>query len=194
MTSPYGAGLSGNSIAVIGDDSVLVFDSNGLPKTAKTILAQVRTITKKPVRYLVNSHWHWDHWQGNEVYLAAFPDLKIITHEKTLEQMKTVEPKWNAEGLKTQLPAYLNDLQKKQVSLKDASEIKDQQELVNAVKDFLVEKTSLHKTYPNVTFSDSMILHLGKLDANIGHVRAITIGDTYAYLPQEKVQITGDAL
>lgn len=75
-TTPYGdVGLSGNSVAVMSDnsvavmsdDGVLVFDANGAPETAATVLAAIRKLTDKPVRYLVNSHWHWDHWGGNQV-------------------------------------------------------------------------------------------------------------------------------
>lgn len=46
----------GNSIAVIGDDGVLVFDSNQLPSLARKVLAGIRRLTDKPVRYVVNSH------------------------------------------------------------------------------------------------------------------------------------------
>jgi cyclase len=62
-TTPYGdAGLSGNSVAILSNEEVLVFDSNGTPETAATVLAEIHKLTDKPVRYLVNSHWHWDHW------------------------------------------------------------------------------------------------------------------------------------
>jgi len=47
----------------------------------------VQAITPKPVRYLVNTHFHWDHWQGNEVYPAAFPEVEIVTSEVTREAM-----------------------------------------------------------------------------------------------------------
>src|SRR5687768_2438402 len=63
MTAPYGAvGLDGNSIVVTSNDGVLVFDSNGTPAAAAAVLAEIRAITKQPVRYVVHSHWHWDHW------------------------------------------------------------------------------------------------------------------------------------
>jgi cyclase len=83
--------MCGNSVAVLTDEGVLVFDSGAVPDTASAILKEIRTLTQKPVRYLVNSHWHWDHWGGNQVFQAAFPDLQIVTHEKTREQMLAVE-------------------------------------------------------------------------------------------------------
>jgi cyclase len=197
-TTPYGVGLSGNSVAILGDSNVLIFDSNGLPPTAETILAEVRKMTDKPVQYLVNSHWHWDHWGGNEVYQKAFPGLKIISHEKTREQMVQVEPRWNDEGLQTGLPGYLKQLDQNLATAKKDhkpdSEIKDLEDLIKAGKNFLVQKTSLTKTYPNVTFSESMTISQGQREIQILHARAITVGDTYVYLPKEKIVITGDIL
>src|SRR5204863_941660 len=68
QTQPYGdVGLDGNSVAIVGDDGVLVFDANGTPAAARAVLAEIRKLTKLPVRYLVYSHWHWDHWYGAEV-------------------------------------------------------------------------------------------------------------------------------
>jgi glyoxylase-like metal-dependent hydrolase (beta-lactamase superfamily II) len=195
--TPYGnVGMSGNSVAILSDDCVVVFDSTGTPETATTVLNEIRKLTDKPVQYLVNSHWHWDHWGGNEVFLAAFPELQIISHEKTLEQLKTVEPRWNDQGLKEGLPAYLKDFEQK---IKDAksnktpdSEIQNMEELLAADKNFLAQKTSLKKTYPNVTFRESMSIHPTGREIQILHARAITVGDTYLYLPKEKILVTGD--
>jgi cyclase len=148
IVTPYGdVGMSGNCVAIVGNDSVVVFDSTATPQTATTVLNEIRKVTNKPVKYLVNSHWHWDHWGGNEVFLSAFPVLKIITHEKTLEQLKTVEPKWNDQGLKEGLPAYLKDFEKQIADAKakkaPEAEIKNMEELLAADQNFLAQKTSL---------------------------------------------------
>src|SRR5262249_10458698 len=58
-----------NSVAVICDRDVLVFDTDTRPSSARLVLAAIRKITPKPVRFVVNSHWHPDHWSGNDVYL-----------------------------------------------------------------------------------------------------------------------------
>ena len=198
-TTPYGdAGLSGNSVAILSDEGVLVFDANGTPETAATVLAEIRKLTDKPVRYLVNSHWHWDHWGGNQVYLAAFPGLQIITHEKTRELMLTVEPRWNDKGLKEELPQFLDGFEKQIAAAKaknaPAERIKAAEERLAVDRNFLTQKQSLRKTYPNVTFSDSLMLILGGREIQVLHARAITPGDTYLYLPKEKVLVTGDIL
>jgi cyclase len=198
-TTPYAdVGLSGNSVAILSDEGVLVFDSNGTPETAATVLAEIRKLTDKPVRYLVNSHWHWDHWGGNQTYQAAFPGLQIITHEKTRELMLTVEPRWNDKGLKEDLPQFLNDFEKQIAAAKAKNappeRIKAAEERLAVDRNFLAQKLALHKTYPNVTFSDSMTILMGGREIQIRHAEAITTGDTYIYLPKEKVLVTGDIL
>jgi glyoxylase-like metal-dependent hydrolase (beta-lactamase superfamily II) len=199
-TTPYGdAGLSGNSVAILSDEGVLVFDSNGTPETAATVLAEIRKLTDKSVRYLVNSHWHWDHWGGNQVYLGAFPGLQIITHEKTRELMLTVEPRWNDKGLKEDLPQFLEGFEKQIAAAKakgslPPERIKAAEERLAADRNFLAQKQALHKTYPNVTFSNSITLMLGGREIQILHAQAITTGDTYVYLPKEKILVTGDIL
>lgn len=198
-TTPYAdVGLSGNSVAILSDEGVLVFDSNATPETATTVLAEIRKLTDKPVRYLVNSHWHWDHWGGNQTYLAAFPLLQIITHEKTRELMLTVEPRWNDKGLKEDLPQFLDGFEKQIAAARaknaPAERIKAAEERLAADRNFLAQKQSLRKTYPNVTFSDSMTIMLGGREIQVLHAQAITPGDTYLYLPKENLLVTGDIL
>src|SRR6478672_10222512 len=198
-TTPYAdVGLSGNSVAILSDDGVLVFDSSATPQTASTVLAEIRKHTDKPVRYLVNSHWHWDHWGGNQTYQAAFPALQIITHEKTRELMLTVEPRWNDKGLKQDLPQFLDSFEKQiaAAKAKNASpeRIKAAEERLAVDRNFLAQKLALHKTYPNVTFSDSVTIMLGGREIQVLHAQAITTGDTYLYLPKEKILVTGDIL
>ena len=198
-TTPYAdVGLSGNSVAILSDEGVLVFDSNATPETAATVLAEIRKLTDKPVRYLVNSHWHWDHWGGNQAYLAAFPGVQIITHEKTRELMLTVEPRWNDKGLKEDLPQFLDGFEKQIAAAKAKNappeRIQAAEERLAVDRNFLAQKRSLHKIYPNVTFSDSMTIFMGGREIQALHAQAITTGDTYLYLPKERVLITGDIL
>ena len=72
----------GNTTVIIGDREVLVVDSCYLPSSAKEDIAQIKQWTNKPIRYLVNTHWHYDHTMGNGVYWEAFPSFSIIAHAK----------------------------------------------------------------------------------------------------------------
>ena len=114
ITKPYGdAGLDGNAVAILSSDGVLVFDSNGTPAASALVLAEIRKLTDKPVRYVINSHWHWDHWYGTETYTKAFPGVKVVAHEKTREMMAGPAIEFNRPGIESQLPGYVAMLEKR---------------------------------------------------------------------------------
>ena len=79
--------VNSNTAIVETGDGLLVVDSHSKPSAARVVLQQLRDITPKPVRYVVNTHFHWDHWQGNEVYPAAYPNVEVITNDITREAM-----------------------------------------------------------------------------------------------------------
>src|SRR5271165_1003553 len=85
---PADVEVVGNAIALVNERDVLVFDANVLPSSARAVLAEIRKITDKPVRYVVNSHWHPDHWDGNEVYAREFPGVEIIANADTRRLME----------------------------------------------------------------------------------------------------------
>ena len=69
------------------------------------------------------------------------------------------------------------------------------QQLLDEGRVFLAQKVGVRHTLPNVTFTDRLTLHLGGREIQVRHdERAVTPGDTYLYLPREKVLITGDLL
>src|SRR5690348_9679224 len=84
----------GNTTVIIGDREVLVVDSCYLPSSAREDIAEIRRWTNKPVRYLVNTHWHFDHTMGNGTYWDAFPGLSIIAHTETAKQSVGYNPGW----------------------------------------------------------------------------------------------------
>jgi cyclase len=88
-----------NSVVIVNDDDVVVFDSNTRAVTARKVIAEIRKITPKPVRTLINSHWHQDHWSGNDEYQKAFPGLRIIATTETRDYMKRMTNAFFAEKL-----------------------------------------------------------------------------------------------
>src|SRR5690349_15767044 len=81
--------VSSNIIAVIGNDAVLLFDTGHHPTITRQILGDVERLTSKPVKYVVVSHWHDDHWAGNGDVAAAFPGVKVIAHEFTAKLLES---------------------------------------------------------------------------------------------------------
>lgn len=190
ISKPYGdVGLDGNAVAIVGDRAVLVFDTNGTPASAANVLAEIRKITALPVRYVVNSHWHWDHWYGTEVYAAAFPGVKVVAHEKTKALMAGPAVEFNRPGLERQLPDYVTALEKRAAADAGARSLAEEDRF------FLEQKKNAHLVLPNTTYTDRLTLDLGGRSVQVRHDdRAITPGDSYLYLPDVRVVVTGDLL
>jgi cyclase len=72
-----------NAGIIVGDEGVLVIDSLRVPSFARDLIEDVKRLTPKPIRYVVDTHSHWDHAWGNE----EFPDALIIGHENCRAEM-----------------------------------------------------------------------------------------------------------
>jgi glyoxylase-like metal-dependent hydrolase (beta-lactamase superfamily II) len=71
-----------NAAVILLDDAVLVVDTHPKPSAARARQAQIKTVTDKPVKFVVNTHFHWDHYQGDQAYLDTWPkDVQIISSE-----------------------------------------------------------------------------------------------------------------
>jgi len=189
-TPAYGdVGLDGNSIAILSRDGVLVFDTNGTLAASALVLAEIRTLTDQPVRWIVNSHWHWDHWYGTETYLRAFPDVRIVSHEKNRELMMGPALAFNRPFMEQQLPAYLQDMEKRAAGTPALKPLLDEDTA------FLEQKKNVHLVFPNVTFTDRLVIELGERHIEVlNYGRGVTPGDTFVYLPKEKILLLGDLI
>lgn len=200
MTPPYGeVGLDGNSVVIVSNDGVLVFDTNGTPAAARAVLAEIRKLTDQPVKYVVNSHWHWDHWYGTQVYREAFPDVKVIAHAKTREMMMGPALAFNKPGLDEQLPGYLEDLARRvataEATTPPPANLPRMKDGLAMGRFFLEQKRSVRNVFPDQTFTDRLILKLGEREIQVlNYGRAVTPGDAFLYLPKEKIVVSGDLL
>ena len=80
-----------NSSFVIGDRSVAVIDTQVNFPTAERLLALVRSVTAKPIEYVINTHYHWDHTNGNQLFKET--GAAIISSELTKEFMVDRAPR-----------------------------------------------------------------------------------------------------
>ncbi|MET0593014.1 MAG: MBL fold metallo-hydrolase [Polyangiaceae bacterium] len=190
----------GNTTLIVGEREALVVDSCYLPSSAKKDIAQIKQWTTKPVRYLVNTHWHYDHTMGNGAYKDAFPGLSIVAHTETRKQIEGYNPQWFAK-----FPDRANVYKPRIEAPKDAdgraltdgeiAELKTAVAGIEPVWTELREIAARRDMVPTVSFDRSLELDLGGRDVKLLHLgRGNTAGDAVIYLPREKILIAGDLL
>ena len=84
--------LNCNAAVIINEDDVLIVDSHSKPSAAKALLKQIGKITQNPVRYVVNTHFHYDHARGNQAFFSGFPhEVTLISSEQTRKDLIGIE-------------------------------------------------------------------------------------------------------
>jgi len=92
-------GAGGNLGLSIGDDAVFLIDDQFAPLSEK-IAAAIAALTAKPVRFILNTHWHYDHTGGNENFGKA--GVVIVAHENVRKRMSSEQ---FIEFMRTNVPA-----------------------------------------------------------------------------------------
>ena len=91
-------GAGGNLAVSIGEDAAFLVDDQFAPLSAR-IKAAIAKISQKPVRFVLNTHWHGDHTGGNESFGRA--GSVIVAHENVRRRMSTDQ---FSEFMKTTIP------------------------------------------------------------------------------------------
>jgi cyclase len=189
--------VNGNTTVIIGDRQVFVVDSCYSPSAAREDIAQIRQWTNKPVGYLLNTHFHNDHNNGNKTYMDAFPALAIIAQEETKKDMDLIQPGNIERG-----PKHLADAiaafkqgkdQRGRVLTED--EKKQVQDMLPGLEQTLAESKTMVYQPPTLTFTDGLNIDIGNREVQVKHLgRGNTPGDAIVYLPKEKILVAGDLL
>jgi cyclase len=178
---------SGNAGFVIGDDGVLIFDTFFTPAALEELISEIKALTRLPIKFAVNSHYHLDHTGGNQV-LAAL-GVPIIAHDNVM--------KWQTTKNKRFLPASA-DLQKRRADaakqLGDtAADQKDKRAQLERQISRYDAMAAIKLTNPTVTFSSGVMrLYLGRREVVLSTLPGHTGGDVFAYVPDANVVFTGD--
>src|SRR5215471_3190876 len=184
-----------NAAIIFIDDSVLVVDTHSKPSAARSLIEQIKKLTPKPVKYVVNTHFHFDHYQGNQAYSSSWPaGVEIISSEATRANIQRLGiPRVKNEIVI--MPQEIANL-KKELEKASTTERKNSiQENIQQAESYLAELKLMQITLPTLTFDHSLILHRNSRIVEILWLgRAHTDGDAFVFLPKEKVLVTGDAL
>jgi cyclase len=185
----------GNSTILVNDRDAIVIDDHVSPAAAFVLLEELKEVTTKPVTTVINTHFHFDHAHGNQVF---GPDVQIIGHEFTRRALlddPVSKPLYQSFYSPKLVEGQIETLRKRVADEKDpAARAKLQTQLTSTENNYASQK-ELRPTPPNVTLTTQMTLHRGAREIQIRYLgRGHTAGDVVVYLPNEKVVITGDLL
>jgi glyoxylase-like metal-dependent hydrolase (beta-lactamase superfamily II) len=185
--------LNCNAAVIINEDDVLIVDSHSKPSAAKALLKQISKITRNPVRYVVNTHFHYDHARGNQAFFSNdAQEVTLISSEQTRKDLIGIE----MSRLKKETADLPGVIAKLEQDLERESDGKKKQELaatLNQARTYDQELKSVEIVLPGLTFDRSMILHKKDREIMLLFVgRGHTGGDIVVYLPRERVLATGD--
>lgn len=198
-TEPAGMMFDANNLLVIGEEGVLVVDSNATAASSREVIAALRRLTSKPVRYLVNTHWHLDHFEGNAAWLEAYPGLEIVGHAASREELAGIGAR-NRAGMLEFGPGMVEALRKRVAEGRDregrpldaetkAAYASDADQAAR----YLEATKSVTFVPPTIEVDDRLVLRLGQRVVEILHLGpGHTRSDLAVWLPAERIVATGD--
>lgn len=193
--------VQSNCTVIIGEDAVLVVDPGQFPSLAERMVADIRKLTPKPVRYIVNTHWHFDHGWRNAVFRDAYPGVAIISTEYTRELIEDQGPRVLStqrnvnKDQAAQMRKYVAD-----GKLPDGRAVTDDiARRLNRLADTLdyidLDLTRTVHAPPTIGFEKELTINLGKREVKVMWLgRANTGGDAVTWIPDAKVLLTGDTV
>lgn len=192
----------GNTGVIVGEDGVLVVDAAYFPSRARADIALIRRLTDRPVRYLVNTHWHGDHTHGNAVYRATFPGLTILGSRTNRSYIDINQERRRAYGRSpsTAGTAAIARLDSILASGRDSTGRAFSTEERRALADNIAEHrtelrelASIEPAPPTLLFDGTMTLYLGRMRVDLqDRGPGNSPSDVTVYLPAERVLFSGD--
>ena len=184
-----------NAAIFVNSKEVLVVDAHSKPSAAAALIAQIKKeVTSKPVRYLVNSHFHYDHTQGDSAYKASGAKLDIIASETTKQLMTQLSRNRLKDSLDG-VPPQIDDLQARLAKTNSAADKARYEDLIRQLQAYQAEMKSYPLELPNITFDKSYTIKDTAGDLHIEfRGRAHTAGDIVTFSPAKRVVAAGDAI
>ncbi len=196
---PAGLAVHANNVVIVNDEDVMVVDTSQSLALTREVLAAIRGITSKPVRYVINTHWHDDHYVGNQVYLEAFPDADIVAHARALRELPAdgaANRLKMVEGLPSMVGRIRNALEQGQ-NLAGAALTDEERAAftsdVEWAERYVREVPAAPVVLPTIGITERLTLRRG---ARVIDIRSVGAGhspaDLIVHLPVEKIVIAGD--
>ena len=177
-------------VAIAAKKGIVVIDSTGSPATAALFRKAIeKEFARNDFKYVINTHPHWDHAWGNQV----FPEAVVIGHENSLGQ--AARQARSAENMLRRARERVASLQQGLQKAGNDAEQKTALLPALAFQERIVQglSSSFTPVPPAISFSDTMTLDMGDVSFKMYFFgRAHSGSDIFIHIPAEKMLVTGD--
>jgi cyclase len=182
-----------NSPVIVNDDEVLVVDPGITPAVARALVEDIKTLTPKPVRFVVDSHYHYDHANGNS---AFGPEIALIGHENTRTHLlSNVLQQTTYRIAIDPIPDRIAAWRKQAASEADPEQRAALERQAAVQQLHLEQEKEVRAVPPGMTFHSEMTLYRGSREIRFLYLgRGHTDTDIVVFLPKERIVAIGDQL
>jgi cyclase len=183
-----------NAAIFVRSKDVVVVDAHSKPSAAASIIRQIRRqVSDKPVRFVINTHFHWDHTQGDHGYRMAGEKVDFIASSMTkqlMEEFAVARMKASADAV----PKQIEDMRRRAEKSFSEAEKAFCAEQIRQLEAYQADLKNYALELPSITFDKSYLLSDPAFDLHLEfHGRSHTAGDVFVFCPQKRALATGDA-
>lgn len=191
-TSAGTMNVGANSPVILTAIDALIVDSSITPAAGRALAQDLKAITDKPIRYVVDSHYHYDHSFGNQVFDR---DAQVIGHQNTLIRMPGSMEQFTYQSSVRPVPERVAALKERLVKEADPQQKAALERQIASSLAYLEQVKETVITLPNLTFTDSITINHGGREMQIKYFgRGHTDTDVVVFLPKERIVATGDLM
>ena len=200
VTGTGAVNVMSHAMLIEGEHDLLVVDSHVSPNAGMALIDAIKSVSAKPVRYLINTHYHFDHAHGNQVFPQ---EVEIIGHRYTREKLTgelgNVLEESTFLSFTEGVPGQIEQMQAQLATTENVDQRAELQARIAVQQAHLNSLAGIEPTPPNITIEESMSIYQtvrgGGREIQIAHLgRGHTGGDVVVFLPEEKIIYTGDLM
>ena len=187
--------LNCNAAIFVRSQDVVVVDAHAKPSAAASLIGQMkREVTTKPVRYVINTHFHSDHTQGDPAYRLTGEKVDFIATTATKQLMAT-QAVLRVKASVATVPQQIDALRDQAARATSAAEKAFCADQIRQLQAYQAELKDYTPELPTITFDKSYLLRDAAYDLHVEfHGHAHTSGDVVVYCPQGRAVATGDVI
>lgn len=190
IATERGGAMSNAGIIDMGEFA-LIFDTFNTPQAGEDLKVAAVELLGKPIKYVINSHWHGDHMRGNQ----CFTDAVIISSNHTRDMMSKTQDSW-LNRMKPLLPNLEQDIVKTAKDILAEQGETEKNKLITHqcfLEELKQSINTLHVTLPTITYDKKMSIHGAPHTAQVISMgQAHTLCDSILYIPEKSIIFAGD--